>query len=197
MSKNKEGGSHAGRAGAMRLVDKAPKVDRRGFLKGGGLASIGIAVMSGTALLSSPNEAFAKSFQALGEDAGKILLRMARDIFPHDKLAEKYYLRALEPYEAAVSKDAALKKLLLDGISLLNAGATEMHGKAYLEIARESDRVAVLQSIEASPFFQKVRGDLVTGIYDNKEVFSFFGYEGSSWEKGGYLNRGFNDIDWL
>lgn len=22
-------------------------------------------------------------------------------------------------------------------------------------------------------------------------------HEGSSWEKGGYINRGFDDIDWL
>ena len=38
---------------------------------------------------------------------------------------------------------------------------------------------------------------LVTGFYDNKAVWPLFGYEGSSWEKGGYLNRGFDDIDWL
>ncbi len=42
-----------------------------------------------------------------------------------------------------------------------------------------------------------MKGDLVTGLYDNKAVWPLFGYEGSSWEKGGYLNRGFNDIDWL
>ena len=35
------------------------------------------------------------------------------------------------------------------------------------------------------------------GLYDNKTLFPLFGYEGSSWEKGGYVNRGFDDIDWL
>ena len=58
--------------------------------------------------------------------------------------------------------------------------------------------MALLRAIEETPFFQSVRGALLFGIYNNKELWhSFFGYEGSSWEKGGYVNRGFNDLDWL
>ena len=63
--------------------------------------------------------------------------------------------------------------------------------------AGEADRVALLKASEATPFFQKVRGNLVTGLYNNKEVWPIFGYEGESASKGGYINRGFNDIDWL
>ena len=66
-----------------------------------------------------------------------------------------------------------------------------------LAIAKEADRVSVLKGIEPSPFFQKIRGDMVTGLYDNKQVWPMLGYEGSSWQKGGYVNRGFNDINWL
>ena len=29
------------------------------------------------------------------------------------------------------------------------------------------------------------------------ELYAIFGYEGSSFEKGGYINRGFNDINWI
>ena len=46
-------------------------------------------------------------------------------------------------------------------------------------------------------FFQKVRGDLVVSLYNQKEVWPKFGYEGSSAEHGGYIKRGFADIDWL
>jgi hypothetical protein len=42
-----------------------------------------------------------------------------------------------------------------------------------------------------------VQGDLVVGLYNNQEVWPKFGYEGESASKGGYMNRGFNDIDWL
>lgn len=184
-------------SGVMRIVDKSNKLSRRGFLKGSGLASIGITVLGASTLLTSSTEAFSQSFTALGPDAGKVLLVMARDIFPHDKLAEKYYMHAIEPYDVAATKDPALKKLLTDGIALLNASSQKMMGKSYTAIPDEPSRVAVLKSIESTSFFQKIRGDLVTGLYNNKEVFTLLGYEGSSWEKGGYVNRGFNDIDWL
>lgn len=197
MYTKKESGPDSSQSGVMRIVDKSIRLNRRGFLKGSGLASIGITVLGASTLLTSSTEAFAQSFTVLGADAGKVLLVMARDIFPHDKLAEKYYMHAIEPYDAAASKDPALKKLLSDGIALLNASAKKMAGKSYTEIPQELNRVAVLKSIESTPFFQKIKGDLVTGLYNNKEVFALFGYEGSSFEKGGYVNRGFNDIDWL
>jgi len=47
------------------------------------------------------------------------------------------------------------------------------------------------------PSFQKIRGDLVVSLYNQKELWPKFGYEGSSAEHGGYIKRGFADIDWL
>lgn len=197
MITKKESAPDSNESGVMRIIEKSAKLNRRGFLKGSGLASIGIAVLGAGTLLTSSTEAFAQSFTTLGPDAGKVLLVMARDIFPHDKLAEKYYMHAIEHYDAAAMKDPALKKLLTDGIALLNASSQKLAGKSYADIPRELERVAVLKNIEDTPFFQKIRSDLVTGLYNNKEVFTMLGYEGSSWEKGGYINRGFNDIDWL
>lgn len=197
MYTKKENELDASNPGVMRIIDKSNKLSRRGFLKGSGLASISITVLSASTLLTSSTEAFAQSFTALGPDAGKVLLLMARDIFPHDKLAEKYYMHAIEPYDVAAAKDPALKMLLTDGIALLNTSSQKMMGKSYTGIPEELSRVEVLKSIESTPFFQKIKGDLVTGLYNNKKIFALFGYEGSSWEKGGYVNRGFNDIDWL
>ena len=55
----------------------------------------------------------------------------------------------------------------------------------------------VLGAIERTPFFAKIRAGMVTGLYNQKEVWTLLGYEGSSFEHGGYLERGFNDLDWL
>jgi hypothetical protein len=197
MSSKEELDHEARKGSGMRLVDKTTRVTRRGFLKGTGLASISVTMIPATTLLTTSTEVFAQSFKTLGAEAGRDLLRMARDIFPHDKLAEKYYIHAIEPYDAAAAKDAVTRKLFTDGLAQLNATAKRMHGQPYARIAEEPKRVSVLQAIESTPFFQKIRGDLVTSLYDNKDVFPFFGYEGSSWEKGGYINRGFNDMDWL
>ena len=72
----------------------------------------------------------------------------------------------------------------------------EQRGR-YVQVGWESDRVALLEQIQDGPFLQTIRGGLVTGIYGNPEVWPLFGYEGPSADKGGYIDRGFDDIDWL
>lgn len=181
----------------MRIVEKRPQVSRRGFLQGSSSLAVGVTVIPASSLMLGMKNAYAQSFPTLGGDVGKTLVRMARDIFPHDKLAEKFYVQAVTPHDAGATKDAALKQLIADGVSTLNANAQKRYGKPYAEVPSEPERVALLKEIEPTPFFQKVKGDLVTGLYDNKEVWPQLGYEGSSWEKGGYLNRGFNDINWI
>lgn len=181
----------------MRVLDKRPQLKRRGFLTGGGLAAVGVIVVPASTLALLPAAAHAESFTTLGAGVGQTLIRMARDIFPHDKLADRFYAHAQMAHDVAAAKDPAVKTMLLDGVATLDARARARHGKAYLEVSAETDRVALLQEIEPSAFFQKIKGALVTGLYDNKEVWPQLGYEGSSWEKGGYVNRGFNDINWL
>lgn len=197
MSSNDDQNREANKGTGMRLVEKTARVSRREFLRGTGLASLSISVIPAATLMTASAEVYAHVFKTLGPEAGKDLLRLARDIFPHDQLADKYYLHAVEPYDKAAAKDPSMKKLIVDGLKLLNATAKKMHKQRYTGIPEESKRVEVLVAIEESPFFKKIKGDLVTTLYDNKAVYPFFGYEGSSWEKGGYINRGFNDIDWL
>ena len=55
----------------------------------------------------------------------------------------------------------------------------------------------LLKAIEEGPFFQKVRSNLVVGLYNQKDLWPIFGYEGASADKGGYIERGFDDIAWL
>jgi hypothetical protein len=42
-----------------------------------------------------------------------------------------------------------------------------------------------------------MRGNLITGLYNNKDVWPLVGYEGESYSKGGYIQRGFDDITWV
>lgn len=181
----------------MRIVDKRITLSRRGFLKGGGMAALGVGTLSAGTLMTPAREALAQEFKVLGAATGKTLLVLARDIFPHDRISDRYYLQALEPLEAQAAADDKLKALLSEGVAALDRLAKLRFRKAYAALDKESERVSLLYVIEHGAFFQKVKGHLVTGFYDNKAVWPLFGYEGSSWEKGGYLNRGFDDIDWL
>jgi hypothetical protein len=183
--------------GTMRVLDKQPTLQRRSFLRGSGLGAIGIAVIPAAGIAATKDVAAQQSFRHLGAGTGKTLLRMARDIYPHDKLAESFYIDAVAPYDAAAVKDKGVKKLLTEGVKDLDQRAQQRYGVPYAEVKTEDERVALLKDIEATPFFKKVQGDLVTGLYNNKKLWPLFGYEGSSWQKGGYVNRGFDDINWL
>ncbi len=179
------------------IAPNMERLSRRAFLRNGSLAAVGAAMIPAVGLMAPSELAYAQKFDTLGESVGKTLVRMARDIFPHDKVPDQIYASAIATYENAVATDASLKSLIDTGVSHLNALAISTYGKTYSAVPGEGERVVLLYAIEQSPFFQKVRGDLVMNLYNNKDVWPYFGYQGSSWEKGGYLNRGFNDIDWL
>ena len=67
----------------------------------------------------------------------------------------------------------------------------------YAAVAWEEQRVALLREIEQSRFLRQGPQRSLASLYNNHDVWPKFGYEGSSAEHGGYINRGFDDIDWL
>jgi hypothetical protein len=73
---------------------------------------------------------------------------------------------------------------------------SEEAGCAWADLADEA-RLQALQRVEQTPFFQRLRSDFVLCFYSNPAIWPLFGYEGPSNDKGGYLHRGFNDIDWI
>ena len=87
------------------------------------------------------------------------------------------------------SADPALLKNLQEGAATLK--------EKKFDTLDEAGQTAVLKEIETSTPFQTVRGECITGIYNNPDVWKVLGYEGPSAELGGYINRGFSDIDWL
>ncbi len=178
----------------MRLIDRTPKLSRRNLLRTGGMTAAA-AVVAPTAALTG--KAWAAAPVAVSPDAFATLVKMARDIYPHDKLGDQYYAKVMEGLDTGAKDDAASKTLLEDGVAELNKAAAAKNYKSYAEVPTEDERVEMLKAMEASPFFQKVRGSLVTGIYNNQEVWPIFGYEGESASKGGYIGRGFNDINWI
>ena len=177
----------------MRIIDKTPNVDRRSFLATTGAAAL--VVTSGAVMC--PSESWGLEAKNLKPEAIRTLIRMARDIYPHDRLADKFYANVVKGYDDKAGTDAPTKKLLEEGVAKLDAAAKAAHGTGYADVSWEAQRVAILRGMESDGFFQKVRGDLVTGIYNNPEVWPIFGYEGESASKGGYIKRGFGDIDWL
>ena len=180
----------------MREVDGRTKVSRRVFLRGSTTA-VPAAAIAVAGVSIGPEAAWAQQAQNLKPHTMATLVRMARDIYPHDRLADVYYVKAVAGYDAKAGQDAQFHKMVEDGVAQLDAAAQTHFKGPYLIVAWETDRVVLLRGIEHGPLFQKLRGDLLVSLYNNKEIWPKFGYEGASADKGGYINRGFNDIDWL
>jgi hypothetical protein len=119
------------------------------------------------------------------------LLRMVKDIFPHDMLNDDPYLAVVSQLKGAAA-DPDMSGMLVSGLAGLDAVSEGPWAD------RESgQRVSDLKAIEATPFFITVRVSALFGLYGNPEIWPAFGYEGASYEQGGYLFRGFDDLGWL
>jgi hypothetical protein len=180
----------------MKLREWARKLSRRGFLAGGA-ATIATVAVSGPAALAGPKAASAAEPDGLSSEETRTLLRFVRDLFPHDRLADSFYVNAIAPLEDEAAKDSATRKLLADGIGRLNRLAVAQGGNSYVGLPDETTRVAIIHEIEGGTFFSKVYSTTVVSLYNQPAVWPLFGYEGPSSAKGGYLHRGFDDIDWL
>ncbi len=163
--------------------------DRRSLLKGAGVAMLAIA---GNAVMN-PREAWGLASTGLRPTTLQTMIQMARDIYPHDRLADRFYAIAIKDFDVKAARDAKLAEMFEAGVADLDRRA----GGSYATLKDYPQRLALLKAIEPSPFFEAIRGSLVTGLYNQKEVWPVFGYEGESASKGGYIERGFNDIEWL
>ena len=179
----------------MREIDPRARYSRRTLLKGVAAVAPAVAIAAGTGL--GITDAWAEDGQALSAPQLKTLVKMARDIYPHDMLGDVYYITAVKPWDKKAAGDAAIKAMLTEGVTRLDADAKDRFKVAYVDVPWEADRVVLLQGIEHTDFFKKIRADMVVSLYNQHDLWPKFGYEGSSAEYGGYLNRGFNDIDWL
>jgi hypothetical protein len=105
----------------MRTIDKRVKVTRRNFLKSGAAAASVTALAGGGTMTIDPNGAWAMTTQHLKPETMVTLVKMARDLYPHDQLGDAYYAKAVESYDAKAGADADLKQLIEQGVTELNS----------------------------------------------------------------------------
>lgn len=184
-----EDGNCGEESGPVRKVDLP--LARREFLKGSGVLFGSLATGSLLAGLA-PSSAWALELKKLSTAEGEALVAMGRVLYPHQKLPDAVYALLAKDLDGKASADAAAAKLLQDGIAWLNQSAGGNFAKASALKKEE-----IVRSMEGTAFFGTVRGQCVTSLYDNDMAYAVFGYPGSSWEKGGYITRGFQDLKWL
>ena len=174
---------------------EVPKLDlplaRREFLKGSGVL-MGTLV-AGTVLASlAPSPVWALELKTLSKAEGETLMAMGRVLYPHKKLPDAVYALLAKDLDAKAAGDATAATQIRDGVKSLDQAA----GGSFAKAAAPR-KLQIVKAMEGQPFFNTVRGQCVTSLYDNDMAFAALGYPGSSWEKGGYITRGFQDLKWL
>jgi hypothetical protein len=167
-------------------------LSRRELLLNSGLAvATATAMASGLAVID-PQAAWALATKTIDPETASGLLAMARVLYPHANLSDIYYGKAVEALDAGAAADTAFAAMLRDGVAKLGAP----YGVPFHRLST-GNRLEAVKAAEGSEFFEAVRNTTVWTLYSNPQVWPLFGYQGSSVEQGGYLERGFDDIAWL
>jgi hypothetical protein len=128
----------------------------------------------------------------LGADSRRNLVRLLRAAYPHARFPDGPYERVADKILAEVDASLWHRLVLTQGLTTLDAKA----GGSFATLDDEA-ALSLLRDLEDAEFFRFIRGVAVVTLYDDAEVHQLLGYQGPSFEQGGYLHRGFDDLDWL
>ena len=146
----------------------------------------------GLAATLSPQRLLAADWQP-GPSELKTLAAFAYDLFPHHRVPSSLYddIATRLQQQAAASPES--RATLREGLMQLHSLAGSPGWPALAGRQREE----AIRQFQGGPFFNLVRGTAVQVLYRDPQVWKLIGYGGNAIAKGGYLHRGFNDIDWL
>lgn len=128
----------------------------------------------------------------LESSSALLLAQISRLLFPHDKLADTVYLDVVSDIETDISANEKIRVLIVGASEILNNKA----GGDWLSTP-VNEQLELLTGLQGSELFNYLHNRTIESLYRNPQVWKLVGYQGSSVEHGGYLHRGFDDIDWL
>ena len=133
-----------------------------------------------------PEHAWGLETTALKPETMATLIQMARDIYPHDQVPDRYYAVAVKGHDESAGEGSRAQ----GSDRKRHRRPRPASGRRRLHAASAGRRSAsrCCSRSRTTPFFQTVRGGLVVGLYNQKEVWPIFGYEGESVSKGGYID---------
>ena len=157
-------------------------VSRRAFLTGALATTVYMS-------LWSVDPAKAKITAGAKKEDKELLMKMVRTLYPHDRFPDGPYIRTTED---VINKGNSSPENAI----MLQKGIDQLKSDNFSKLDME-EATKYLTKMGRTAFFEHVRGTTTVTLYNDKEVWDLLGYEGYSSDQGGYINRGFNDLDWL
>lgn len=126
---------------------------------------------------------------SLTDQQRQVLFGVLQVAYPHDSFPEGPYQRTAAKVEEAALATPEAAAAMVSGLDALYSS-----GFLGLDPAAATD---ALRTVQTEQFFLLIHATTVVVLYDDREVWQLLGYEGESFAQGGYLTRGFDDLDWL
>ncbi len=102
------------------------------------------------------------------------------------------YRAVADKISAMAAQVPPIAAMMTDGIAALNASDKG----PWLQLPL-NERAELVSDLEGTPFFGFLRWNTSEVVMRDPVLWEKLGYQGSAIEQGGYLHRGFDDIDWL
>ena len=134
----------------------------------------------------------ASAAELLSPRAAASLTEMARRLYPHDALDDAVYAEVVDDLVGAAAADPDQLAMLAVGAEALETAMT----RTWLSLT-EIEQVQVMERLEGSTFFATMHAGVMARLYERPDVWALVGYGGPALPQGGYLDKGFDAIDWL
>src|SRR5690349_12015808 len=93
---------------------------RREFLQKSALVVASAAMAASGVAVASYAEPWTARLKNLNAHEGETLLKMSRQIFPHDRLDDRFYMKVVEDLDSEASAKPESAKLIRDGVANLD-----------------------------------------------------------------------------
>lgn len=137
------------------------------------------------------DSALAASPQTLDAATRAMLARLCARLVPLAGISDRSVHHVVDALDAQAAREPTIHARLVEGCVQARVAGGDSAAPSDCELD------AYLTAVATTPFFATVHGTAVSLLVNDHDVWGLVGYEGESLTKGGYLNRGFADLDWL
>lgn len=131
--------------------------------------------------------------EAVPDGQPVLLPSVIRELFPHAGLGDDFYAGIAGTLWQQILADPGKLRDVDSGLAQLGSCCCS----GGWEHAARDARIAALMEMQNETFFQTLKGGALELMYRDPRVWERIGYGGNALAQGGYLTRGFDQIDWL
>ena len=167
-------------------------ISRRQFSSALGRGALALGSVSVLELVSQFSLAASAVSSTPTSEETETLAQLAYFLLPVLEPTHPRYRMVADRVVAQASQVPPIAGLVSAGIAALNEGGE----KPWLTLS-PAEREKVVGTLAGTPFFGFMRFTSSEVVMREPTLWQRLGYQGSAIEHGGYLHRGFDDIDWL